>query len=86
MNTHTKQELIDSLKELYKSLGRIPAKKDVPEDIRGQYKEVFGKWCYALEEAGIRKPSQRTLERRKRHKDKKQKRDNDKVKKRNDNQ
>ena len=66
----TEEELIRILKDLREKLGRDPAKKDVPEEIRGQYKSRFGKWCYALEAAGIRRPSEATLERRRKHRQK----------------
>lgn len=61
---YTKEELLDYLHKLHKELGRKPAKKDIPEQMRPYYRVYFGKWCYALEVAGIVIPSEHTLERR----------------------
>ncbi|MBR2547880.1 MAG: hypothetical protein IKF07_06795 [Eubacterium sp.] len=66
---YTKEELISILQTTGKVLDRKPTWKDMPYDIRMYYKIVFGKWCYALEEAGLSVPSQKTLDRRKRHKE-----------------
>ena len=67
---YTREELLDYLHKLNYELGRKPAKKDVPEEMRPYYRVLFGKWCYALEVAGIVIPSERTLARRMRHKNK----------------
>ena len=65
---YSKQELIEVLVDRSKELGRCPTKKDMPEDIKPYFKMAFKKWCYALEAAGLRNPSKKTLERRNRHK------------------
>ena len=65
---YTKEELLDYLLKKRDELGRKPTKKDIPEKMRPYYRVYFGKWCYALEAAGIVVPSQRTLDRRMRHK------------------
>ena len=67
---YTKEELLDYLHKLHKELGRKPAKKDIPEQMRPYYRVYFGKWCYALEGAGIVIPSERVLARRERKKNK----------------
>lgn len=66
---YTKEELTEYLLRLRDELGRKPTKKDIPEQMRPYYRVYFGKWCYALEVAGIVIPSERTLARRARHKD-----------------
>ncbi len=65
---YTKEELAEYLLRLRDELGRKPTKKDIPEEMRPYYRIYFKKWCYALEEVGIVIPSQHTLERRARHK------------------
>lgn len=67
---YTKEELLDYLLKKRDELGRKPTKKDIPEKMRPYYRVYFGKWCYALEIAGIVVPSERTLARRQRKKDK----------------
>lgn len=67
---YTRQELIDLLLQKQEELGRVPTRKDMPEGTLAAYKSEFNKWVYALEAAGVRTPSEKTLERRK----KKQKR------------
>ena len=61
---YTREELLDYLLKKRDELGRKPTKKDIPERMRPYYRVYFGKWCYALEIAGIVIPSQHTLERR----------------------
>ena len=65
---YTKEELVKFLLKKRDELGKTPTKKDIPEEMRPYYRVYFGKWCYALEAAGIVIPSQRTLDRRMRHK------------------
>ena len=65
---YTREELLDYLHKLNDELGRKPCKKDIPEKMKPYYRVYFGKWCYALEIAGIVTPSQHTLERRAKHK------------------
>ena len=65
---YTREELIAILLAEQRRLGRQPKKSDMPEELKPIYRKVFGKWCYALEAAGIVIPSQRTLDRRMRHK------------------
>ena len=67
---YTKEELTEYLINKRDELGKVPAKKDIPEQMRPYYRVYFGKWCYALEETGIVIPSERTLERRARKKEK----------------
>ena len=62
--TYTRQELIDYLWNIRKEKGRDPVKADLPYGMAQYFRKEFGKWCYALEEAGIRIPSQKTLDRR----------------------
>lgn len=64
----TKEELIEILQIRRDELGKKPTRKDIPETIMPYYRATFGKWCYALEAAGIVIPSQATLDRRMRHK------------------
>lgn len=65
---YTKEELISYLMRKQEELGRRPKKSDMPDDIKQYYRILFGKWCYALEEAGLSVPSEQTLERRRRQK------------------
>ncbi len=65
---YTNEELLAILSNLKQKLGRMPTKKDIPEEIRPLYRKAFGKWCYALEAAGLKIPSAVTLARRARHK------------------
>lgn len=65
---YTREELIQIIQDLYESLGRVPTKKDVAGEIIGGCHSVFGKWVYALEAAGVKKPTERTLARRAHHK------------------
>ena len=67
---YTKEELVEFLLNKREELGKVPTKKDIPEEMRPYYRVYFGKWCYALEETGIVIPSERTLERRARKKGK----------------
>ena len=67
---YTKEELVEFLLKKRDELGRVPTKKDIPEEMRPYYRVYFGKWCYALEETGIVIPSEHTLERRARKKGK----------------
>ncbi len=69
MKRMTRQELTDLLLKRYEELGRVvPTRKDMPEGTIGAYKSEFGKWAYALEAAGLRKPSAATLEKRRNRK------------------
>lgn len=65
---YTREELLDYLLKKRDELGRKPTKKDIPEKMRPYYRVFFGKWCYALEVAGIVVPSERTLARRQHYK------------------
>jgi|GEM_PF-1552833 len=65
---YTKEQLIAALQARAKELGKCPVKKDMPEEMKPYFKLTFGKWCYALEAAGLRIPSRTTLERRNRRK------------------
>ena len=61
---YTREELIQILQELNEALGHVPTKKDVTSEIIGGCHSVFGKWVYALEEAGVKIPTEKTLARR----------------------
>ena len=61
---YTKEELIDYLLKMRDELGRKPVKKDIPDEMKPYFRVFFGKWCYALEAAGIVIPSERALARR----------------------
>ena len=67
---YTKEDMIEKLRKINEKLGRVPSRKDLPEEMKPYIKKLFGKWCYALEESGLSKPSERTLERRRRRKEK----------------
>jgi hypothetical protein len=56
--------LTQLLKELEKDLGRRPKKSDLSNKDLGAIRKCFGKWCYALEVAGLQVPSPETIERR----------------------
>ena len=59
-----RQELIDLLQKRREDLGRNPTRKDMPEGTIGAYRSEFDKWVYALEAAGFKHPSEKTLQRR----------------------
>ena len=65
-DNYTRQELIDYLWDIKEKKGSDPVKADLPFGMNQYFRKEFGKWCYALEAAGIRVPSQQTLERRRR--------------------
>ena len=65
---YTKEELIGILISKQKKLGRKPKKSDMSDVLKVQYRKAFGKWCYALEAAGLSVPSERVLARRQRQK------------------
>ena len=65
---YTKEELIKILLTKREKLGRKPKKADIPECLIVEYRKAFGKWCYALEAAGLSVPSEQVLARRRRHK------------------
>ena len=65
---YTKEELTEYLVRKQEELGRRPTKKDIPDNMKPYYRVYFKKWCYALEECGLVTPSERTLARRARHK------------------
>lgn len=65
---YTKEELIDILLSSQEKLGRKPKKSDMSDILKGQYRRAFGKWCYALEAAGLSVPSETVLARRERQK------------------
>lgn len=73
---YTEEELRDFLYKKQEELGHKPTKKDIPEEMRPYYRVYFGKWCYALEACGIVIPSEHTLERRARHKNRHKKLNN----------
>ena len=60
----TKEEAIKQLLELADELGRPPKKSELPEEIRCRIKPLFDKWCYALEEVGLKIPSEKVMEKR----------------------
>ena len=65
---YTREELLDYLYKKQEELGRKPCKKDIPDEMKPYYRVYFGKWCYALEAAGIVVPSERALARRQHYK------------------
>ena len=56
--------LIKLLKDMEQELGRKPKKSDINNKDLGAIRKCFGKWCYALEAAGLQIPSPETIERR----------------------
>lgn len=64
----TREELIGLILKRQEELGRPPCRKDMPEGTLAAYKSEFGKWVYALEAAGVRKPSATTIQRRRNRK------------------
>lgn len=60
----TKEEAIRVMQQLAEELGRTPKREDLPEEIRNRIRPLFEKWCYALEEAGLRIPSEKVQEKR----------------------
>ena len=72
---YTRQQLIDMLWEMKNETGRQPTVKDLPEGMLQHYRSEFGKWCYALQESGIKPRSQEAIERKRiRKKEKRKKR------------
>lgn len=67
-NPYTKETMIVYLKEMQAKQEKRLSKKDVPEPERSYCHALFGKWLYALEEAGIIIPSEETLAKRAAHK------------------
>ena len=63
-NQITKEEAIAAIRKMAEELGRQPKKSELPDEISFRIKPLFGKWCYALEEAGLRHPSEKVLEKR----------------------
>ena len=64
----TREELIGLILKRQEELGRPPCRKDMPEGTLAAYKSEVGKWVYALEAAGVRKPSATTIQRRRNRK------------------
>ena len=60
----TREEAIAVMQQVAKELGRVPKKEDIPERVRNRIRPLFEKWCYALEAAGLRTPSEKVLEKR----------------------
>lgn len=60
----TKEEAISAMRQLAEELGRPPKKNELPPRIGNRIRPLFEKWCYALEEAGLRTPSEKVLEKR----------------------
>ena len=60
----TKEEAIKVMQQLAEELGRPPKKIELPERIGNRIRPLFEKWCYALEAAGLRTPSEKVLEKR----------------------
>ena len=60
----TKEEAVKQILELADELGRPPKKSELPEEIRCRIKPLFDKWCYALEEVGLKVPSEKVMEKR----------------------
>ena len=58
------KRLIELLQRKAEELGRRPRKTDLESEDLGNIRSNFGKWCYALEEAGLTTPSKATVERR----------------------
>lgn len=56
--------LIKLLKDMGNEFNRRPKKSDLSDKNLGAIKKCFGKWCYALEAAGLHEPSPETIERR----------------------
>ena len=77
---YTKEELIAYLLKMRDELGRKPVKKDIPDEIKPYFRVYFGKWCYALEAAGIVVPSERALARRQHYKKRRAMRRTEKMK------
>lgn len=53
--TYTKEELITSLINKYKELGRVPLSSEMKKPNYDAYKKEFGVWKNALAEAGLKK-------------------------------
>ena len=65
--TRDKEEMkavIKLLNDRAAALGRRPKKLDMTGKELGMIKKCFGKWCYALEAAGLSVPSDETIARR----------------------
>lgn len=69
----TKEEILALMLEKTEELGRAPKKKEMDAAFIGAVRREFGKWIYALEEAGLRTPSEATLQRRRRQSERKAK-------------
>ena len=67
---YTRQQLVDMLWEIKNEKGRPPTRKDLPDGMFPYFRNEFGKWCYALEESGVKPASEAVLERRRRKKEK----------------
>lgn len=65
----TDEELCERLRKLFKELGRLPKKEDMP----GAYyvKKRLGPWPRALEKAGLKPVSAKVEQKRERYKEKK---------------
>ena len=63
-NPNEMNRLIKLLNDMEQRLGRKPKKSDVNNKDLGAIRKCFGKWCYALEAAGLHEPSPETIERR----------------------
>ena len=60
----TREELITIILAKKEELGKTPRKRDMDPDLIGQIRREFGRWCYALEDCGLKHPSKKTLARR----------------------
>ena len=58
------RRLIKLMRERDKELDHRLKKSDMDSKDLGPIKKVFGKWCYALEAAGLAEPSPETVKRR----------------------
>ena len=65
----TREEAIRAIQQAAAELGRPPKKTEIPDDVRFSIKALFGKWVYALEEAGLRTPSEQVMRRRAKNQD-----------------
>ena len=60
-----REQLCAMLRARAETLGRMPNRKDMKPEELSELRRCFGKWVYALEAAGLRIPSQQSLDRRK---------------------
>lgn len=68
----TKEEAIVIIQNMAKELGRPPKKSELPDEIKCRIKPLFDKWCYALEETGLKIPSEKVQEKRRKREEHRQ--------------